>query len=172
MNDAKSMVQLTERGATSPLEMSELRVQEAAKIVGRSLHTVYRWRRRGVNVGDREAILEYSRLHDIRARGKAREALRQRLEAASAGQVAHDYSSYFRFVTDPEQFVELPAPFRGETAYQTLALLREIRAAFLRRLQELEVIGHEYSIELAKNELAQVTEAYRLLIIVFEGFPD
>jgi hypothetical protein len=152
--------------------VSELRVEEAAKIVGRSVHTVYRWRRRGVNVEDREAILEYSRLQEIRARGKAREALRRRLEAAGVEQEAFDYNSYFRSVTDAEQFVKLPAPFRWDTARKSLELVDEVRAAFWQRLQELKVIRHEYSIKLAQDELADVTEAYRLLTNLFEGFSD
>jgi Homeodomain-like domain len=79
VNDAKSMVQLAYRGATSLLAMSELSVKEAAELVHRSLHTVYRWRRQGVNIRDRDTILQHSRLQDIRARGKARERLRQSL---------------------------------------------------------------------------------------------
>jgi hypothetical protein len=150
----------------------EIREVIAGKAVRKSLHTVYRWRRRGVNVGDREAILEYSRLQDARARGRARKAFRQRLEAPGGDLADYDYRSCFPSITDLEQFVELPAPFNWETASRALALLREIRAGFLRRLQELEVIGHEHSVELAKNDLEQVTEAYRLLSIVFEGFPD
>jgi hypothetical protein len=94
------------------------------------------------------------------------------LEAASAEQVVHDYSSYFLSATDPEEFVELPTLFRWETADRALALLGEIREVFLRRLQELEVIGHEYSITLAEHDLAKTTEAHRLLTTVIEGFSD
>jgi hypothetical protein len=152
--------------------MSELRVEEAAKIVGRSVHTVYRWRRRGVNVGDREAILEYSWLQDIRARGKAREALRQRLQTPGAEQAVHDYSSYFLSSTDSGEFVKLPAPFNWESADRALALLCEIRAAFARRLEELKAIGHRHSIDLAEDELQGVTECYRMLDLLLEGFRD
>ncbi|PWT83892.1 MAG: hypothetical protein C5B58_05700 [Acidobacteria bacterium] len=152
--------------------MSGLRVEEAAKIVGRSLHTIYRWRRRGVNVADRDALLQYSSLQEMRSRGKTRQAFRRRLDGAGADLADHDCRPYFRSVIDPEQFVELPAPFSEETANRALELLREIEAAFLHRLQKLDAIGHEYSIELAKTDVAQVTEAYRLLTTVFEGFPD
>lgn len=53
-----------------------------------------------------------------------------------------------------------------------MALLREVRTGFGRRVDELKGVGHESSVELAESELGQVAEAYRLLDMVFEGFAD
>jgi hypothetical protein len=53
-----------------------------------------------------------------------------------------------------------------------MALLREIRASFLERAEELKRIGHTLSISLAGAELEEITEVYRKLDNLFEGFAD
>jgi len=152
--------------------MSELSIKEAAELTCKSTDTIYRWKRKGVNIGDRAEILEYSQVQDIRARGKAREASLRRIEVPDGDHALHPYRSFFQSVIDPDEFVELPPPFSWESADRALALLREIQAAFARRLEELKAIGHQHSIEFAENELRQIIESYRILDTLLEGFPD
>jgi hypothetical protein len=84
----------------------------------------------------------------------------------------YDYRSFFDSAIDSDEFVELPAPFSWESADRALALLREIGAAFARRLEELKAIGHQHSIHLAENELREVAESQRILDVLLEGFSD
>jgi len=155
--------------------VASLAIEEAAATTGRSVHTVYRWQRSGIDVTDRAELLSYSELQDHRARGSAfQKSRRRRLAAFDAAQAASEFESRFSGV-DPGQFVELPAPFSLESAERAKRLLREIQAGFserLARLTRLKPTGHEINIKLAKSELEEITAAYQILDNVFERFPD
>jgi hypothetical protein len=126
-----------------------------------------------VNIDDRAELLSYSELQDHRSRGSAfQNSRRRRLEALDAAQEASELKSRFVGVSDPEQFVILPAPYSLESADRVMALLREIEAGFLERVKGLEPIAHTLNSELALAELEQVRAAYRTLDNVFEGYPD
>jgi hypothetical protein len=151
--------------------MADLTIEQAATIVGRSVHTIYRWKRNGLDVTNRAELLEFSQIQDARARGKAYECSRRRkLEALVSAQEANELQSRLSAVTDPEQFIELPAPFSLQSADRAMALLREIRAGFLERVEELKRIGHTLSISLAEGELEELTTVYRALDAIFEGY--
>jgi hypothetical protein len=153
--------------------VADLTIEEAAAIAGRSVHTVYRWKRNGVDITNRAELLSYGQSQDARGRGKAYQNSRRRqLAALYAAQGASELQSRFSGVTDPEEFVELRAPFSLESAKRVIALLREIRAGFLERAEELKRIGHTLSISLAGAELEEITEVYRRLDNLFEGFAD
>ena len=142
-------------------------------ITGRSVHTIYRWKReQGIDVADRAELLAFAQSQDARARGNAfQNVRRRRLEALEAAQEASELRSRFAGV-DPEEFVLLPAPYTLESADRVMALIREIEVGFLKRVEDLKKIGPTLNLSLAEEDLEHVRAAYRTLDNIFEGFQD
>lgn len=152
--------------------MANLTILEASRLVGRSRDTIYRWQRDGVDITDRNELLNFSARQDYRARGAARQNCRRRqMVAWDRERATSEIQSRFVGV-DPDEFVLLPAPYCQESADRVLRLMRQIEAGFSERLAQLEPTGHELNIESAKDDLKEVREAYRLLDKVFEGYLD
>jgi hypothetical protein len=147
-----------------------LSIKEAAQLVRKSARTIKAWRAEGIDVTNREELIEHSELKDVRARGSSAVLARRRLERKPAPTPRLDLRQYFRPGLSPEKFVEIPLPCSQEIASRSLDTLTSVRDAFARRLEELKAIGHEHSVKLSQADLDDISEALRLLEKVTEGF--
>jgi DNA-binding transcriptional MerR regulator len=150
-------------------------IKEACALVKKSRFTIHRWKRQGLNIQNVEELLKYSAEQDERACGKAFELQLARANGATlpaAAMGANSLSSYFSPMPPPDEWVDLPCPFRLDAARQALAVVEEMKAAFNRRLVELRQIGHALSIDLGEEELATITESARLLEMAIGGWDE
>jgi hypothetical protein len=63
-----------------------LSVEQAAELVGKSVATIWRYKRAGVDVTNRDALLQYSQVKNAKAVGAAR-GKRPVSDAASVGEL-------------------------------------------------------------------------------------
>jgi len=148
-------------------------ISEAAKLVGKSVKTIRRWQRSGVNVFDEAALREHSDFMDIRSRGKAAKLAFDRTDAQQPKQaLGFSIRSAFPAAPDPEKFYDLPSPIDPDLQGRVINLLRTIHALFSDRLKELRITGHEHSIHMGEEDLHHISEGCRLIGMVLSSFYD
>ena len=125
-------------------------LSEAAKAVNKSVKTIRRWQRDGIDTSNPTALREHSDFMDMRSRG------------ASAARV------WDRPSTATNAAPKMPGD--ASRALAGLDTLESLKAAFQKRLDKAKKIGDELETGLLSEELVYLTEAHRLLDIVCEGF--
>ncbi len=93
-------------------------ISEAARLVGKSVKTIRRWKNDGVNVFDESALREHSDFMDLRARGSAAKLAFDRPDAP----------------TGTPKGVSFPGD--SKQAMQALSIIEGLKTAFSKRLDE------------------------------------
>jgi hypothetical protein len=147
-----------------------LTVKNAAALIGRSTDTIYRWKAEGIDITSAKALREYAEICDMRSKGKTRILAMDRLYSSPTESLGGGIRSHFPASIDRDAFIDLPFPGCERRANLGLSIVGELKVNFTNRLEELRSIGHAESIEMATEELAFVTESFRLLESVLEAY--
>jgi hypothetical protein len=116
-----------------------LSVEQAAELVGKSVATIWRYKRAGVDVTNRDALLQYSQVKNAKAVGAAR-GKRPVSDAASVG--------------------ELPAG-GSPGAVAALKRLQNFEVDFARRLERALKSDNTELIQIARDDHVKIAEALR-----------
>jgi hypothetical protein len=151
-------------------------IQEAAQFVHKSEKSVSRWVASGCEL-DGESILLWSQEKDCRARGAARKLWMEREDRAYRAASSPPrcktplIAGYFENATG-DDFIDLPCPAPVQGISHVVALLDEIREAFVKRLTELKAIGHAMTIEAAEGDIRKIVTAIQAVEEVVCNFTD
>jgi hypothetical protein len=119
--------------------MSKLSIEQASELVGKSVATIWRYKRAGVDVTDRDALLQYSQVKNTKAVGAAR-GKRPVSDAASVG--------------------ELPEA-GSPGAVAALKRLQNFEVDFARRLERALKSDNAELIQIARDDHVKIAEALR-----------